>query len=112
MPKANGVDKTMNINEFRRVLNRQITCWDIDKRYSLYRKNFTVWDNLYDVEYPHETLDDALQFEIDGVKLLTLLENLPDDHFDTIELNGGPGASSGERMKVGNREKGGTPVKD
>ena len=111
MPKANGVDKAMNVNEFRRILNRQITCWDINDRYSLYRKNFTVWDSLYDVEYPHETLDDALQFKIDGVQLLTLLENLPDNYFDTIELNGGSGASSGERMKVGNREKDGTPSK-
>lgn len=96
----------MKLDNFRRLLKREINNWDIDGRYTLYKEHYTVWDKETDLEYKHKTLDDALQFEIEGVKLITLLENLPEDHFKIMTLNGGSGASSGERMRVGDVEKG------
>jgi hypothetical protein len=101
----------MRLDEFRRVLRREINCWEINDRYTLYRQGYTIWDSDLDVEYTHKTLDDALQFEIDGVKLITILENLPNDHFRHLELNGGSGSGSGERMKMRNNEGMSTPSK-
>lgn len=91
----------MRLNEFRRILKREINSWNINDRFTLYRKNYTVWDSELDVEYTHKTLDEALNFEVDGIKLLTMLENLPDDYFDNFNYGGGSGSGSGERMPVG-----------
>ncbi len=104
----------MRIDYFKYLFNNEVTGFNLTKDVMFFRKPVELWNEKTDISVKFKTVDEALEYELDGKKVKDIILELDDIYIPAI--NGGRGASSGSNgtFKFGHASDGngdnGTPL--
>lgn len=85
----------MKVNEFKRVMKRELNFIEITEDWLLFRKPCELYNMVTEETIKFKNLDFALEYELNGKKIADYVANLPDKIL--LHLEGGRGSANGNQ---------------